>query len=187
MRISRQSATLCVVVSLLAVVASCVDSKNPLSDEKSSKIDERLIGVWRLATEDRDWKVVKSKDVKNALEVTVPGAKKPDPMFTTTIKSNCYVSVWDHEANAKRKADTGAYSMYQYVFIDKDTVEIRHMSPEVIAKAIAAKQIRGEIVDKEPVITDTTAGIAQYVEGHADECFPKTKAEDERIIFKRQK
>ena len=33
------------VVCFLAL--GCDDSKNPLSDPKTSKADERLIGVWR--------------------------------------------------------------------------------------------------------------------------------------------
>lgn len=35
------------VVSTLLLFMGCVPCKHPLSDEKSSKIDERLIGEWR--------------------------------------------------------------------------------------------------------------------------------------------
>jgi hypothetical protein len=186
MCIPKQVVTLCVVGSLLAVVASCIDSKNPLSDEKTSKIDERLIGAWKLSGDNDLWKVSKSKGVKNALEVTVPESKVPDRVFTTTIKSKSYLSVQDEDPKTSAKREAAPYQIYQYRFIDKDSVEFRPMNSGVVEKAIAAKQLRGEMVRDTPVITDTPEAIAKYIEAHADACFLKA-ADNEAVIFKRQK
>jgi hypothetical protein len=184
MRIAKQVMTLCVVGSLLAVFASCVDSKYPLSDEKTSKIDEGLIGNWEY---NGTWKVSKSRDVKNALEVMSPESTAPGLAFTTTIGSGHYLSLGDKIPTADAKKRVGQYNIYRYRITDKDTVEFRGMDSEVIEKAIAAKQLRGQIVDDEPVITDTPEAIAKYIEANADTCFPKPADKDEAAIIKRKK
>jgi hypothetical protein len=194
------------VASLLTVVASCVDSHNPASDEKTSKIDERLIGEWKIE-EDNDneslWKVTKNKDVKNALDLKMPDPNAPEhlPMFITTIKSKGYLSICisekdpkakDSGKEAKEREEEVGYNIIQYEFLDNDTLVVRAMASEAIIKAIRDKQLVGKI-DKEddeetPKITDTTEGIVRYLEAHADECFPEKMDKTEgKMVFKRQK
>lgn len=188
------------MTSLLTVVASCVDSRNPASDEKTSKIDERLIGDWKESNDsDGVWKVTKSKDVENALEVSPPDPNGPALVlaFTTTIKSKGYLSILDADKGekqkdsgkeAKKKPEEVKYEIYQYVLTDNDTLEVRGMESKVIEKAIKDKQLVGEIVKEEkedkPVITDTTEGIVRYLEAHADECYPEKT--DYIMTWKRQ-
>ncbi len=180
-------------VVLPALAASCVESRHPLSDENTSTIDQRLIGSW---TDDGGgvWRVEKSKDVKNALNVTQPDPDGPNPLpiFTTTIKEKSYLSYKDSADPAEKKPKAVGYEIYQYVFADADTVQIRGMDAAVLLKAIAEKKLAGEIevektttrsilglfgpeetVETEtPVITDTTPNIVRYLQDHADECFP---------------
>jgi len=176
------------VASLLTVVASCVGSRNPASDEKTSKIDERLIGEWNVDG-DSVWKATKSKDVENALDVDAPKPKGPGHVlvFATTIKSQGYLSI----INVKdKKSKEASYLICRYEFSDNDTVNIRFMKPKALAKAIQEKQIIGEMVKKDndkkdtPVITDTPEGIARYLEAHADECFT---GKNEVLTCKRRK
>jgi hypothetical protein len=187
MKITRQIATFCIVSALLGLFTSCIDSEKPLSDEKTSKIDEKLVGNWTL--EDGKWTVKKSADVKNALEVLGPDMTTPSVLFTTTIKSKSYLSVADRDPKAKNGPVSGTYQIYQYLFINDDTVEVRGMSSTAIEKAITNKVLQGKISDDddEPVITDATDKIVKYIEAHADQCFLKPADNDERIIFKRQK
>jgi hypothetical protein len=179
-------------ISLLTVVASCVDSRNPASDEKTSKIDERLIGNWKEGDNKDLWKVEKSKDVENALVVTIPDPNGSNtmPAFCTTIKSKSYLSVRD-ESDAKEKDRKAVkYDIYQCEFSDNDTLVVRGMYSEAIVKAIQAKQLIGTVEkddegEETPEITDTTEGILRYLEAHADECY--SDKSDQGLNFKRQK
>jgi hypothetical protein len=170
---ARRIAMLFSFASLLVVAASCVETKHPLSDKKNSKIDARLIGNWKEPDDGSIWKVTKDPKVPNTLVVVIPDAHGPirTSALVTTIKSKGYLSCLDSDGSDEKDKEA-TYNIFQYVFIDKDTVEIRGMEAEVIAKAIARKEITGQIVKKEPIITDTPAGIARYLESHADECFP---------------
>ena len=211
MNVPRRVAPLLVVAAILAVVASCVESRNPVSDEKTSKIDERLIGTWRMGNEEDDgvWKVTKHAKQKNALDVALPENGDEHyhaTAFTTTIKSKHYLSLRQSSDDDASTPDAPAgYEIYQYVFDDNNTVQVRGMDPDVILKAIADKKLRGKIVitktttrpilglfgkaevveEKSPEITDTPENIVRYIEAHADKCFlAKT---DEVETFKRQK
>ena len=106
-------------------------------------------------------------------------------VFTTTIKTKNYMSVKDLSKGAQ-KDRKGAYDIYQYRFVDNDTLEVRAMAEEVLKKAIAEKTLAGTIgKNKEPTITAESKDIAHYLEDHADECYPvKT---DYMLTFKRRK
>ncbi len=209
MSIPKQVLPLCVVAPLLVFAASCVDSKNPLSDEKTSKIDERLIGTWT----DQDntvWKIAKAAKDKNSFDLALCEGDESlhYAMFTTTVKSKSYLSTTALQGepdDAEKKPESVAYRIYQYVFVGNDTLEIRDMDPIVLIKAIDDKKLGGEVViskrtvkpllgffgkdqiveEKTPIITDTSENIALYLENHANECFsPKAKA---FFVLKRKK
>jgi hypothetical protein len=207
MVIPRPAWLLLIVASLVAVAPSCVQSRHPLSDEKTSLIDQRLIGTWRPPDDPAVWQVSKSDQIKNVLEVTIKeraGTGK-GLLFTTTIKSKSYLSFKELDGHPKKKPDAAGYEICQYAFPDNGTLEVRAMEPDAIVKAISDKILGGEIVvtkrkarpilglfgkerieeEKTPVITDRPEGITRYLEGHADECYP---AKSEPILtFKRQK
>ncbi len=176
------------VAPLMIVAVSCVDSKHPLSDEKTSKIDERLIGTWQ--DEDKTtWRVTKSAAAKNSLALEWKKKGQDDSgkaiVFTTVIKTKNYLSIRD-TTDETPKDQKEAYNIYQYRLIDNDTVELRGMRPEVLKKAIEGKLLTGTILkDNVPTITDSPDVIKSYLEAHADECYPvKT---DLMLTFKRQK
>ena len=186
--------SLLVVAPLLALVASCVDSQHPLSNEKTSKTDERLIGVWQMKDDSTEYRVEKSTRRKNALEVTIadPNATGPCVAFTTTVDSKAYLSIANHDEEAVKRGKESTYNIYRYRFIDNDSVELRGMDSEAIMKAIADKKLGGKIKvtriktgrvfwlfgketwveEKEPIITDSPEGIARYLHAHAGECYP---------------
>jgi hypothetical protein len=193
MTIARPILLLLLVAPLMALVGSCVESQHPLSDEKSSKLDERLIGTWRFEDAPGCLQVKKSADAKNALEFieTDPAAGKT-LLFTTTIKSKGYMSIKDTDEHAKKGPGAPRYNIYQYVFLDNDTVQFRAMDPKVIEKAIADKTLGGEFEPtrtifakkRRPIITAAPQVIARYLEAHFDECYPAK--EETTLIWKRQ-
>jgi hypothetical protein len=207
MVIPRPAWLLLIVASLVAVAPSCVESRHPLSDEKTSLIDQRLIGTWRLPDDPTVWEVRKSGQVRNALEVTIKeraGTGK-GLLFTTTIKSKSYLSFKELDGDPKKKPEAAGYQICQYVFSDDGTLEVRAMEPDAIVKAISDKRLGGETVltkrtsrsilgllriestrrEKRPFITDQPENIARYLERHANECYPAKS--DLVLTFKRQK
>ena len=129
----------------------------------------------------------KVASTKNALDVETKDddGTHQSLLFTTTVKGKQYLTLkgLGKEAQEDRK---GAYDIYQYRFLDNNTLEVRGMAPDVLEKAIGDKKLAGTI-DKGngPIITDTPEGMARYLEAHADECYPlKT---DYMLTFKRQK
>jgi hypothetical protein len=178
-----------VTAPILAACVSCLPTVHPLSDEKTSKIDERLIGRW-YANDDKEtvYTVSRSRDTRNGLECAVREKQKDagmSPLFATSLKSKAYLSVFDPEASAKKEP---AWAIYQYEVLDKDTVQVRCMDFDVIRRAIEKKQIEGRIIknkDKDPHITAPTEAIRRYLEAHAGECY--SRKPDYTLTFKRLK
>ena len=90
------------------LLASCVDSDNPLSDPNKSTVDPGLLGVWRLQTKEGDliyYHVGKAGEKFPAgmlRAVTITHNKKgevprPEPndtlVFTTTLGNNHYLNI----------------------------------------------------------------------------------------------
>lgn len=189
MTTAKRAVPLLLVVPLLAVVASCVESQQPLSDEKSSKIDERLIGTWQIENDATATYYVKgSADTKNCLDVELKEKDKSGVsrarVFTTTVKTKNYMSTVDMDEKAK-KEQKGAYFIHQYRFLDHDTLDLRFMAHDVLKKAMAEKLIAGKIEENGATITDSPERIKRYLEAHADECYPAKT--DLTLILKRQK
>ena len=201
----RTTGSLLGMAAVLLLAGSCVESKHPLSDEKTSKIDERLIGRWKIESDQGEWAVQKSTKVPNAIEIDVPGPDAGRVLgFVTTVKDKGYISTRDADIKKRDektpqpdKTDSTGYEIYQYVFLTADRVQCRGMVPEVIVKAIENKTLTGEArikktttrtlfgketvkEEKVPVITATPAELKKYLEAHADECFP-VKQEDPQI------
>jgi hypothetical protein len=193
----RRAVLLLLSVMLLATAVSCVESRNPLSDEKTSILDERLIGDWRPEGENDVGHWRRSKSTKNAIESTDGenvAAKETLLIFTTAIKSKTYLScryIEEPIDDSRRAPPKICYTICQYEFPENDTLKVRFMDPDVIVKAIGDRKVRGEIKhqpgpglllmllqkvlgvdDRIPIITDSPEGIAKYLESHADDCYP---------------
>ena len=172
MSVAKRLLPLFLTAPLLALVGACVQSRHPLSDEKTAKIDQRLICTWQ--ADKMVCRVKKSADAKNALEAETKDKNGTSRalLFATTVKGKQYMTLLGlgKEAEKDRK---GAYEIYQYRFFDNDTVEVRGMDSAVLRKAIAEKKLTGTSPkDDDPVITASSAELARYLEAHADECYP---------------
>jgi hypothetical protein len=191
---------------LLSVLPACVESKHPLSDEKNSTVDAKLIGTWFLADDDMPWVVKRSETRKNALELTFSDEKgeQSATFFTTTFQSKRYASIDETDEEARGDPEKTVFEIYQYEFIDDDTVQVRGMEPAVLVKALGEKLLRGEFKvfnndepkdegpnkkntqgDQTPFITDSTDAIRNYLKAHADKCY--SEKSEYPIIFKRKK
>ena len=115
-----------------------------LSDEKTSKIDDGLIGDWRIIEEHSNGIITISKSGKNRLEATAITDKYPCDnkdekyfLFTTNIGQRSFMSV--------KAADLGGFLILQYSIIDKNTLVIRDMNEDKLAAAIGAKNFMARL------------------------------------------
>ena len=186
MSLAKRLLPLFLTAPLLALVGACVESRHPLSDEKTSKIDERLIGTWQ--ADKMVWRVKKEPDAKNALEAEI---KDENGTSQRAALRHHRQGKAIHDPNGFRQGGANKdrkepYDIYQYRFVDNDTVEVRGMDGDVLRKAIAEKKLAGTTPkDAAPTITASSAEIARYLEAHADECYPADT--DFTLTFKRQK
>jgi hypothetical protein len=133
-------------------------SLHPLSDEKTSVADERLIGHWRLLDpENRDdpdtprFVVGRLQDAKNTLEwvftdVAQDGTVKiyRCPLFSTSIADHRYLSLQGpHD-------DDPGYLIFQYELIEHDAqndeddeLKLFALKIDVLAKAIEDEKLPG--------------------------------------------
>lgn len=183
------------LASVMLVASSCgVESRRPLSDERTSRVDARLLGRWRVGEDERGVVVV-SKSGESQLEVTCEGEEPPHGetnaekfrIFTTTVGPYSLMSVPTQE----KTPDAQAYLLLEYRFPDNDTLVLRALKEDKVAAAIAAKEVRGKVEAKKssvwlsgvvPIPYSTTSvtldespeGLTRYIERHGAECFEET-------------
>jgi hypothetical protein len=166
MLVSRQNARR---LLLLLIVAStgCVPSEKPLSDEKTSTVDEDLIGEWFQVDDETNPLVIQQKDGSpTVLEVVDPAGEDSLPVFCTRIGDQHYLSTV-FQVGAKEE-----YLIIRYEFRDHDTMEWRDLNKTLVTAAIRAEEIKGEI-GLYTNITDTPERIRAYLEKHGNDCFDR--------------
>jgi hypothetical protein len=188
-----------VLFALLPLLgASCaVRSKHPLSDEKNSQLDDRLIGRWRIVDREKgssdkrpDGIISVSKSGERKLEATVTletspqgeGDRKKCFVFTTRVDSQSYMSV---------RAAGGDFLLLAYSFPDKDAVAIWGLDQTKLAAAIGTKELQGKVESRwlcafvfgfVPIPFKTTSvmiegdpeALMRYIQKHGADALDKT-------------
>jgi hypothetical protein len=210
---NRNRLTFVVAIVALASASCDVEFRHPLTDEKTSTLDERLVGDWSCGAE--IWRVTKRPDFENSLELQIVGdAEMPPPphgiIYATVIGSHHYLSLLD----LTEGDDAKTFSIYRYKFSDEGTVTVFGQDLGLFKTAISAKELRGKIntkkseptpigdlvaqltdaetkaklVEDEPfpaTVTESAERLTRYVAKHGLKCFPDTKYN--RLTFKRAK
>ena len=183
-KVMRNTALLATAAMTLTIAACVPESRHPLSDEKTSKIDEQLIGKWIDEDGDPDTVVLfkPRKGAKNTFEASGLGEpdEKPGIFFTTKINSRRYLSFEGEDEKTDRKR----YAICWYEYADPDTVKIYLLDEKAIEKAIVAKELAGEIrgTNKEVFITASPDDLAKYLKKHGPKCFDLKP-----LVYKRHK
>jgi len=133
----------------------CVPCKHPLSDEKSSKVDERLIGEWQFYRGDKPDAdsapvfVGKVKGSEATLEAVQCDVDKEGhvvvervPLYTTKVGSLFLISMARQEVKKDRET---AYDVAMYEMPEKDTVNWYVMDDQVVGAAIEKKSLPGTV------------------------------------------
>jgi hypothetical protein len=139
---------------LLASISGCVPSKFPLSDEKTSKIDERLIGTW-VITDDSERVALElhAKAGANALEDS-----EGELLYTTSIGGDHYISEPYTEDGKHMWVICG------YEFSKDGDLKVYQLNPAVLAKSIGAGELAGKVKSYRPMFFGFVAPMEQNVE-----------------------
>ena len=177
-------------VALCLLFAGCDDSTATLSDAKTAKLDEHLLGDWKQVMEKGEaiYHIEKAgkKLPAGVVLIRVTGkeengvAKTPSDYlaFTTTIDGTTYLNVViDNEHVAKLtaegwKADFATnYGLYRYK-IDGDKASLWVLDDDAKKQAISDGKIQGKLPDsgntRPAMFTDTSAKLASFVAKSGD-------------------
>lgn len=168
-------------------------SKDPLSDEETSKVDPQLLGHW-IGGDETTWSfVVRERRGQNGLETIQAVEETAETVFATAVGDLRYLSV------PLKSKETGEikYFIVMYELVDNNTLKIYNLNPEAVLKAICDGELTGLIETKQlgfhcpprtvimsQVITDSRYFLIDYLKEHGKDCF--LRGEDEALRFIRQ-
>jgi len=185
-----------VLLATLLLVAGCEDSKNPLSDPQSAKLETKLLGVWLLHEDDGSvtyYHVGQAGDQFPAgmlRVVTVHSHQNQiDPpeeclAFPTSLGGNTFLNVVlqgdQKQVDAMQAQGWNAKAVDAYTFfkyqLEGDRLTVWPIDGDAKRKAIESGKVKGVIEpDKSPRFTDTTENVARFVADNAQGLF---KAQD---------
>ncbi|MDZ4817650.1 MAG: hypothetical protein SGJ20_01615 [Planctomycetota bacterium] len=174
------------LAAVLAIFSSgCVEVSQPLSSEKDSVVDTRLIGTWDYtedgkATPER-FVVGRKAGSTTIMELTSPNEEGSTPVHTKQFGKHNYLSVLDESEDGKSKA----WYVAAYDFPDKNTVRLLGLNNDKIKELIKNKKIAGTVTQKDFVdeirITEEPAKLADFLEKNFQACFDH----EEPTVFKR--
>jgi hypothetical protein len=184
-------------VSLIFVsfaCTGCVSSLRPLTDEKSSTPDLRLLGVWEFEEEkevenggaaEKDKKgasgktqivkhtitVERKKDAPNVLVASTieEGKKETGELLLTKIGKDYFVSLGNKDDQGVLK-----YMIAKYELAADGTLKFWGFDTEFFAKAVESKELKGTIkqeVFKDVTLDDTPENLRKFLEKHGAKCF----------------
>jgi hypothetical protein len=158
MFVSKPGWPLFAVFVVAASTAACVPSRYPLSDEATSRGDEQLIGRWTM--DDETYVVRMRPGMENTLEldhlVNGKEAGQASTIYTTVIGPHRYLS-----AETTERGGETAYTIARYELAGHDTLKVRLMDAEVLAKTIIGKRLAGTVkVLKDQPTKDGHTGLS---------------------------
>lgn len=187
------------LVAMCLFVVGCDDSKVPLSDAKTSKPDDRLIGVWRDA--DTYYYIGRAgekfpKSVLRIIGVELSGGKLEAPeeylAFPTVLGNKTYLNLIEDTGQTVSKQvdkkgwdkiEIDKYSFFKYQF-DGDKLMAWMVDDTVKKKMIRSGKIKGETSSDAPAyFTDTMENVARLVAEAGDDLLDlKEVATLERVV-----
>ena len=127
-------------------LAGCTSSRVPLSDEKSSVPDLRLIGTWEFTggTGKSVIEISRQKDSPNVLNAVGKNEslrqEKYANLFCTKIGDDWLVSIEAEEKGQK------VYAIAKYVISVDDTIKLSGLDNKFFEAAIKANQLKGRSI-----------------------------------------
>jgi hypothetical protein len=202
------SRALLALVPLILAACGKPDLDVPLSDEHSSILDTRLIGIWQIVqpTEDKAagcFVVGKKQGSNNTLEATMVGIG--DDLSVGSHRLNIFACGGEHNylsitSDPPDKGALGQWLLARYEFAADGTVRVRTLKYDVfhalVRQEIARGNLKGTIEgrrrrgdwvfalpgrEREQLhFADSGAALVALLDAHPEECFESTA-----LVFKR--
>lgn len=164
----------CVLLGAL-LAAGCATSTQPLSDEKTSVPDLRLLGTWEFQQEEGKDKatvtIVQMQDSPNVLQATSNDGEKEQTttILTTKIGDTCVASIAgkDDEGNV-------IYTIGKYALAPDDSLELHGLDTDFFAAAVEHKELKGTVKQemfKDVKLDDTSENLRAFLAKYGDKCF----------------
>lgn len=184
------------LIAVLAVSLSACRiplSEQPLSDETTSRVDERLLGTWQIDMEPLRSKVSLSEDVKS-VRYTVRRAEGKENMLAVVESSNeektmpaFTVHFAMHDYLSWGGKEGGPYLILRYEFDDDDRARLFVLDEGIIIDAIESGRLPGQVERddvqvKSIVIKASTEQLRDFIHRHGESCFDmKTAIPAQRV------
>lgn len=196
---TRATALIELAFIIFAATGCAPASVYPLSDERDSKLDERLLGKWREASKISangpiDIQVRRKAGSETALEIVYvdPESDKQEEetmqVYATKIGEFDYLTCRDLETRRDAKQQAAAFTILQYRVVGENRVDIYRMDNRSVAEAIDQGELKGQYFGLTArkascvVISDSSENIRRYLEKHGADCFDRG---EELLSFKR--
>lgn len=176
-------------VALMFFLAGCDDSKNPLSNPKTAKPDDRLIGLWRGQGDKNGatyYHVGRAGEpfpasMLRIVEVTTDQGKVEPPeeylAFPAVVEGKSYLNVVVDAKQVKLLDQKGwnpdlveAYTLLKYE-VNGDRCVVWLIDSDAEERAIRSGKIKGEFKQNLPMFTDTSENVARFVAEAGDGLF----------------
>lgn len=191
----------------LLVLSGCggVTFESPLSDDETTRFDERLVGYWEPLPSSMDkaepapgelWhhlvvgRLAEGSDRMEAVVLDVDsGVVKVTriELHPTRIGDHRYLSLINREEEKK------GYFVVRYHLPAEDRLQLLFLDEDVFTKAVERGVLKGVLPKSEegaenrsshPHITATTAELRAWMEAHADTCVVPKRLEFRRLVEK---
>ncbi|MCC7085770.1 MAG: hypothetical protein IT427_12275 [Pirellulales bacterium] len=158
----------------------CVSSLKPLSDEKASTPDERLLGTWEFEDKETMEKhtivVERKQDAAKVLRASAieKGKQESADLLITKIGNDHFVSVGNKDGQGVMK-----YTIAKYELADGNTLNFWGFETEFFAKAVENNELKGTVKQdlfKEVTLDDTPENLRKFIEKNGAQCFTKETA-----------
>jgi len=172
------------ILTMLLLASGCDDSKNPLSSPEASKLDERLLGIWRYQEEDGEvvyYHVGQAGEkfpggMMRIITVRHERSKVDSPeeclAFSTSLGDKDYLNVVleGDKKQVKLLNEKGwnadavdGYTLVKYQ-VDGDKTRVWLTDDDAKKAAIRSGKIKGVIEANKPTrFTDSTENVARFV------------------------
>jgi hypothetical protein len=177
----------CAALLLIFIsAAGCVLNDQPLSDEKTSTIDERLIGTWRVTTIDSTEKrseltmvIARKAGVTKALEVTFDSGKEKaaTDLFATTIGKEHFVSFKPVLGKEKDPEKLPYFLILKYEIGENGTMPVHLLDLKFFLDAVQRNELTGD-KDKGNIVLavllhENPGRLRNFIEHGGEKCIAK--------------
>jgi hypothetical protein len=165
-------------LTLLLCIVGCVNTARPLTDQKTSTPDLKLLGSWELTDPDKPDEphavtVTRKKDSTTVLHAVGKDGEKTEELdlFCTKVGDNLLLSA-QTEKDGKQ-----VFAIAKYQLSGETSLKVWVLDVEFFAAAVKKKELKGTIKQQQFLVDvsldDTPENLRKFIEKNGAKCFSK--------------